>query len=216
LSYTQTAGLAVKGQSIFSADPQRQLLFTLTRENGQIKAVQKFPNSFLSGLAAGADCLWSTDLERMYQHNLDPDYSVRRSYSNPSQAPEAIYWHDGFLWVGDSRTATVSKYAAGDSLSLAKQYALPGVTPAGFYISENLLWILDPAENRIARYMLGPTLNLVDFLDLASWTPAGSRTTGFTVDASDLFLVTENPAELHLIGLKNLKRPAFQKENKIL
>ncbi|MBI4655953.1 MAG: hypothetical protein HY746_04295 [Elusimicrobia bacterium] len=206
LSYSRTAGLAVKYPYVFSIDPQRQLIFTIYQENGGIKSVKKFPNQNPTGLSFGDDHIWSSDGVNVYQHDMNSDYSVRRKFTNPGHNPGGLCWDSGFLWIGDSKTATISKYAAGSSLDLIKQYALPGIMPSDFYVSGDILWIPEPAGGKIIRYRAGPSLNKVDSIELSSWLSAGSRIAGFAAEESLLWVVTENPAELHRFDLKHLQK----------
>lgn len=206
LPWAQTGALAFQGSNIVTVDPQRQLLFTLATDGTGVRSEQKIQNALVSGLTFGNGCLWSSNAESgvIYQHDLNHEHTVRRAYANPDQNPSALYWDGTSLWASDARTETIYQYSAGDALTPVRQFTLPKVSPAGIYVSDNLLWIFDSITLKLYRYRMGITLTMTDSLDLSSRLPADSTVTGFSVDHSDLWLITEKPSGLHRFDLKSL------------
>ena len=205
LPWTQTGALAFQGSNLVTVDPQRQLLFTVATDGGGVRVVQKIQNTSVSGLTFGNGCLWSSNAGSgfIYQHNLDRDHTVRRAYANPDQNPSALYWDGTSLWASDARTETIYQYSLGDALTPVKQFTLPKVSPAGIYVSDDLLWVFDSITLKLYRYRMGIELTPMDSLDLSSRLPANSKVTGFSVEHSNLWLITEKPAALHRFDLRS-------------
>lgn len=207
LPYASTAGLANEKGVFSSIDPQRQLLFTFEFNQAKVKSVRKFSNPAASGLAKGAGSFWSTDAAGgyIYRHNIDKEYSISQTYANPDQSPSAIYWDGEYLWVSDLRTETIYQYSVNGSLVPTKQYTLPGIVPAGIHAANNVLWVLDAVSRKVYRYKTGALLTGLDWADLSPWLPSQGKATGFSADASAMWVITENPAALHRFDLKHLK-----------
>lgn len=205
LAYSDAAGLAVKDGVLVSADPKRRLLYTYSTDAVQVLSVQKSPDPAPTGLTWGDGCLWTADPESGAIHQHEPSqFEVRRTFANPERSPSALYWDGRRLWASDARTETVYQYAVGASLAPAAQHTLPGIVPVGFHLSEDLLWVFDALTRKVYRYRIGGLLTVQDSYDLSPWLPAASRAKGFTADKDDLWLVTENPAEIHRFDLKSL------------
>jgi len=206
LPYTEAAHLTLKDSLLFSIDTRRQLVFTISAENGDIQDIKKFPIPDVRGLAAGNNCLWSADGRFIYRHKADSGFEIQQTFSSPGGAPNAIYWDGEFLWVADFRSHAISQYATGDSLNLRKRYVLAGILPTGIYVSqEPLVWILNPDDNQILRYECRHAFQKRDFLDLNQYLPPGAIITGFTVKNPHLWIILANPAKLLRFELECLR-----------
>lgn len=210
LPYTNTSALAEKAGFLYTLDPKRGLLFTFGTGDLKVRSVQKFSNPALSGLALGEDSVWSSNAEagEVYQHYLDPVFSVRNTFSNPESRPTAVHWDGRHLWTSDRRTETISQYSVDAVLTPVRQYTLAGIAPAGIHVSRGLLWIADTLSRKVYRYELGSLLSVRDYFDLGEWLSPNCRVTGFAVGESHLWLITENPAELHRFRLDGLEAAA--------
>lgn len=206
IPYTDTAGLAVAGDALFSVDRKRQLLFSFSADGMRIKTVEQFPNPAVSGLALGEGCLWSTDADTgyIYQHELEWKHSVLRAYANPSRNPTAIYWDGQHLWVYHAKTETVFQFLVRDSLVPIEQYTLPGITPIGLYVKDGILWVYDANTHRVLRFRLGVLATPLDTADISPWLSTRSVVTGFAVGPSGLWLITQNPSEILRFEPKSL------------
>lgn len=199
LSYTNTTALTANDGMLYTLDPQRRLLFTFSADDMQIRAVQKFSRSSINGLAWANDYFWSTNAEagHIYEHAMDALSTIRKTYANPQSRPSAVYWDGKHLWVSDLRTETIYQYSVGDTLIPVKQFTLSGIVPAGIHHSENHLWILDAPTRTMHRYRIGGLLKLEESFDFSGWLPPECRVTGFAVDGSHFWLITQNPAATH-------------------
>ena len=62
----------------------------------------------------------------------------------------------------------------------------------------------DAATLEVRRYRVGPMLVPVDATPLAAWLPNKAQPTGFAVDGARLWVITENPVQLHRFEQKGL------------
>jgi len=193
--------LAVRDGKVYTLDPRRGLLFILSSDLMEVLEVRKFPNPAMSGLAWGRDFLWSTDARagRIYQHEHDSVFSLRKTFANPHHHPSAVYWDGKYLWTSDVRNQTIYQHTVGKALTLVGQYTLPGLSPVGLHRAGDLLWVFDGISRKVYRYRLGSLLSRHDAIDLDAWLPRHSQPTGFAVEGPHLWIVTENPAEVHVI-----------------
>lgn len=207
LPLSQSAGLSLKGATAYSADPARLLLYAIETQAGRVLSIRKFPSPGVSGLAWGANCLWSADAESgsIYQHDLDSTYSVRRVFANPERRPQALHWDGKALWVADAATETVYRYATGESLHALQQFALPGVFTAGIHVTGDVLWALDGWTRKVYRYRLKPIPVLLDVLETDAWLPSGGRVSGLAVEGSTLWIIAGSPEALHRFDLDRLR-----------
>ena len=210
LPYTNTSAIAEKAGLLYTLDPKRGLLFTFSEADLKVRSVQKFSNPALSGLALGEDSMWSTNSEagEVYEHYLDPVFSVRNTFSNKESSPSAVYWDGRHLWTGDRRTETISQFSVDGVLTPVRQYTLAGIEPAGIHVSEGLLWVADGLSRKVYRYELGSLLGVRDYFDLGERLSPNCKITGFAVGEPYLWLMTENPAELHRFRLEGLEAAA--------
>lgn len=199
LPFSHSALLAGDGRRLFTVDPVRSLLFTIDLPALKIGQIRRFPGGPPAGLAWGSVSLWSADpaAGRIVEHEADAGLAVRRAFANPESRPAALSWDGRHLWTSDARTETISQYAVGDALKVVRQYTLPGVDPIGLHVGGELLWVMDRATQRVLRYRPKSLLEAHDTLDFAAWLPPRSQVTGFTVQEGVVWLVTENPSEVH-------------------
>ena len=212
MSEPSTAGLAVKDGTLYTLDPTRGLLLAFAASQSELKvlAIRKFSGAAAGGLAWGEDCFWSTDPQngRIYQHRLDSAYTVMTTYANPESHPSAIAWDGRYLWTSDARTETILQYSVDRALTPARQYTLPGMVPVGIHLEGGALWVFDELSRKAYTYGLGGVLAARDSIDFRDRLPANCRVTGFAADGASIWIVTENPAEIHRFDLRRLKREA--------
>ncbi len=199
-------GLAFKEGKLYSVDAKRMLLFAFSEDGGQVTDISRIANPQLGGLSAGPGGFWSSEAAagRIHRHNSDKDHTVQRTYANANSSPAVIHWTGTSLWASDLRTETIYQYAVQDGLIPLRQYTLEGVRPVGIHVAQDLLWLFDAATLEVRRYRVGPMLVPVDATPLAAWLPNKAQPTGFAVDGARLWVITENPVQLHRFEQKGL------------
>jgi hypothetical protein len=205
-------GLVVRDGTLLTVDTDKQALVTMAADTGRIVSREKFPNPSLRGFTWGQGSFWSSDLESgfIYQHGPAEPHSLINAF--PTSRSISVLHHDGqTLWASDVRSEIVHRYfltgkAPDEKLSRQGEYPLPGIVVGGFYQADGVLWILDSLSRKVRRYRLGSggKLSLLDTIDLSPWLATNSEIAGFTVDASSLWLITDNPASLHRFDLPGL------------
>jgi len=222
LPLASTAGLAAKDGALYTLDPARGLLAAFTAAGSELKVIsmRMFSGAAAGALAWGEDCIWSTDAQngRILRHRLDADYTVATAYANAESRPTAVYWDGSHLWASDARTETILRYGVDGVLTPQRQYALPGMVPAGIRLEEGaargsgpkgaVLWVFDSLSRRAYAYGVDGMLAARDSIDFRGRLSPGCRVTGFAQDGGFIWIVTENPAELHRFDLRYLKREA--------
>lgn len=205
----RVAGLAIMQNRLIAADPERQLLLLINGDDGEISTVQKLANAALSGLASSSDHLWSaTKTGEVFEHNFDPDHSVRQEYDAQLRQGGPLYWDGQSLWICDFGSNSIRQYSVGDTLTLTKEFLVPGVTPAGLHVSNGQLWLIDGPSRKLMRYRVAAMLEPIDSLDLTRWLGPGAQPAGLAVNESTLWVVTDSPAVLHRFALEDLPMKA--------
>jgi len=201
---TRAAGLCLdrSGEHIFFADPQRQLLFTVSVAEKRVKSMQSFPSQGLKGLAFDGTVFWSADESSIYRHGLTGNYAVLGVY--PAGPDVYSISSDGKnLWAA-STGAGLTRYLAGESLAQEAVYSMPPGPTAGISVSDGKLWLLDPGSGKLSAYMLGAEPELLKTAGIKKLLPPG-KITGFSVAGDQLWVIAEDPAQLQHIQLKNVK-----------
>ncbi len=162
-------------------------------------SVHPVPNPALTGLARGENVLWTADASsgRIFELSPNPPYPLKRAYRSPGGAPHALFWDGTYLWTADRKTETIYQHTVGSSLRSVAEYGLSGVRVAGLYRAGDRLWVLDAASKKLDAYRIGRRLERLESWDLSSALSAGAEITGCAMDEDSVWVVTENPAELH-------------------
>lgn len=201
---TRAAGLCLdrSGEHVFFADPQRQLLFTVSVPEKRVKSMQSFPSQGLKGLAFDGTVFWSSDGTSIYRHGQTGNYAVLGVYA---AGPEvySISWDGKNLWSA-SAGAGLTRYSAGEALVQEAVYPMPAGPTAGISVSDGKLWLLDPGSGNLSAYLFGAEPELLKAAGIKRLLPRGGIS-GFSVAGDILWVVAEDPAELTRINLKNIK-----------
>lgn len=201
---TRAAGLCLDRDSrhIFFADPQRQLLFTVSVTEKRVKSMQSFPAQGLKGLAFDGTSFWSTDGTSIFRHGLAGSYAVL-GVNKAGPEVSSLSWDGENLWAA-SAGGRLTCYSARESLTQEAVYPLPDGRTAGISVSDGKLWLLDPESGKLSAYKLGVKPELLNEADIKSLLPVGAIS-GFSVAGEHLWVITAEPAELAPINLKSLK-----------
>lgn len=205
MPHTRAAGLCLgSGERLFFADPQRQLLFTVSAQDGQVKTVQGFHVVALTGLAFDGISFWSAGSGGIARHEAPGRYQPARSYPEAGSAIAALDWDGKYLWTAGPGSPLM-RYLPGERLIPSGSYTAPAAMSAGFHVAGENLYILDPSSARLRRYKIGAGIGPGSEAALGPFIPGKCRLAGFALDKSDLWLITENPPELRRIKLKRLR-----------
>jgi len=201
---TRAAGFCMDrdGANAFFADPQRQLLFTVSASEKRVTAMQSFPAHGLKGLAFDGTSFWSTDGSSIYRHSSSDGYAVAGTYK-AGPGVEFICWDGKDLWAA-SAGGKLTLYSAGETLAQKSVYAMPEGRTAGISVSDGKLWLLDPGSGKLYAYKPGARPELLNTADIRSLLPRGA-VSGFSVAGGYLWIISENPAELARIELDHIK-----------
>lgn len=201
---TRAAGLCLDrdGKHVFFADPQRQLLFSVSVPEKRVKSMQSFPAQGLKGLAFDGTSFWSTDGTSIFRHGLAGSYAVL-GVNKAGPEISSLCWDGKNLWAA-SAGGKLTRYAAGDALVQEAVYPLPEGRTAGISVSDGKLWLLDPESGKLSAYKLGVKPEFLDAADIKSKLPAGAIS-GFSVSGDHLWVITAEPAELARINLRSMK-----------
>lgn len=207
LPYSGAAGLCADPKTglLYTTDPARQLLFPISPDNGQLKTPQRFPAPGLKGLACGSDGhFWSSDGEALYRHNPANQNTVGKKYSIPGLRPGALYWDGRTLWAADPGRSTVDRFLPGEGFSSVGSFRVDGKLPAGIASARELLWVLDAVDMKVHRYPVSGGA-AADSLALEPLLPRGSRPSGLALAGEEMWLMTDNPAELRCFTIDGLR-----------
>jgi len=201
---TRAAGLCLDRDSkhVFFADPQRQLLFTVSVPEKRVKSMQSFPAQGLKGLAFDGTSYWSTDGTSIFRHGLTGNYAVLAVHK-AGPGVSSICWDGENLWAASAGGKLIC-YSAGEPLAQEDVYPMPDGRTAGISVSDGKLWLLDPESGRLSAYKLGIKPELLNAAEIKSLLPDGVIS-GFSVAGDQLWVITAEPAELAHINLKSMK-----------
>lgn len=206
LPLKSVVSLARREGTLYSFDRAAGQLAALDAATGAVISLKRFPNGSANGLAASSDRLWSADANGiLYEHRLEDDYPVRRTFANPNRRPSALHWDGAHLWIADARTNSLYEYTVGASLVPARQFTLPpGVAPVGLHVANGVVWVLDANGRAIRRFRARALLEPIDSMDLKPWIPAPATPTGMVVGEQALWISSDGPAELHRFDPRKL------------
>ena len=207
LPNTRAAGLCLSAASdrLFFADPQRQLLFTLSGADGQVKSVQSFPAEGLKALAYDGAFFWSANGRSLFRHALGAHYAVEKTFDEAGRGTYSLYWDGKYLWTGGEPGGKLSRYLPADMGTPDWVFSMPPVDSAGIAVEDGFLWSLDPSTKKLGVYRLAPTLELVREANLSKLLGGKAAVSGFTMDKERVWVITEGPPELRLLLRKAIK-----------
>jgi hypothetical protein len=199
---TRAAGLcaAPDGRTLYFADPQRQLLFSLAVPDGRVISVQAFHSPDLKALAYDGASFWSSDGKAVYRHGPEAGYPAAAAYK---QAAGAGYLcSDGkSLWAAGEKGG-LARYSAGAALSTQAVYSLPDEHITGLSCGGGNLTAFQPESGRLLYYKAGDIGRPEAGPDLRRWLPRKGEVAGFALAGGYAWFVTENPPQLVRIDLK--------------
>lgn len=197
---TRAAGLCLdpEGRRVFFADPQRQLLFTVSAADGRVASVQSFPAAGLKALAYDGSVFWSSDGKALARHGQAGGYAALGTYTGGGGA--LLGWDGGKLWAAGADGKLVS-YAAGDPPVRDGEYPMPAGRAAGMSVADGKLRLFFPESGKIVVYKIGSRPELLEELDLKRLLPAGEAA-GFAMSGGQAWFVTETPPQLLRINPK--------------
>lgn len=206
LPYESSQGFSLRNGRMYSVDISRMLLYSISPEDGSVLSVHPIPNKSLTGIAAGADSVWTSDADSGHVFKLDsmPPYLIRKVYQASDFSPARIYYDGNFLWSADLKKATLMKLRPEEELRVMAQYHIPDAAPSGFSIYDKRVWVLDQASLVLTAYRLGKTLEATESWDLSWYFDADSKITGFALDAQSVWIQTADSAVIHRIDFKTL------------
>ncbi|OGS52172.1 MAG: hypothetical protein A3J79_14210 [Elusimicrobia bacterium RIFOXYB2_FULL_62_6] len=194
-----------KTGNLYTADPVRQLLFSVSADGGRVTSVDRFPAPGLKGLACGPEgFFWSSDGEAIYKHAAGKQNSISRKYAVPGLRPDALYWDGRTLWAADSERMSVDRFLPGDRFSSIGSIRVPGKDFTGLAADDDTLWVLDAAEMKVYRCRL-PGGENPETLALGPLLPKGARAAGLAVAGGEMWILTDKPAELRRYSLSGLR-----------
>lgn len=200
-------GLAYHNGRWLSVDWAESRIFEFKPGSG-LTFLRNFPNSFTTGLSAGAGSLWSIDAfnRRCYRH--DPEsFAIRASFTTPGPSPSAVHWDGDSLWLADKQTRRAYKYLniRGSAITLV-QYQLLEKEPVGLWRTDKLLWVLDRAAKTVRRYRVEGDKGLVpeDTLQLSGWLPDKTRPAGMALTGPEVWILTESPCMIYRFALSRI------------
>lgn len=201
---TRAAGLCTDqdGSHVYFADPQRQLLFTVSVLEKRVKSMQSFPSQGLKSLAFDGASFWSSDGTSVYRHGTTGNYAVLGVYKTGAEVL-FISWDGKNLWAALSG-GKLARYSAGESLVQDGVYPMPGGRTAGISVSGGKLWLLDPVSGKLSSHKPGVKTELLSSADVKSLLPRGDIS-GFCVAGDHAWVISGDQSQLVRIDLKLVK-----------
>lgn len=201
---TRAAGLCTDqdGSHVYFADPQRQLLLTVSVREKRVKAMQSFPSHGLKSLAFDGASFWSSDGTSVYRHGATGNYAVLGVYKTGVEVL-FISWDGKDLWAALSG-GKLARYSAGGALVQDGVYPMPGGRTAGISVSGGKLWLLDPVSGKLSSHKPGVKTELLSSADIKSLLPRGDIS-GFCVAGDHAWVISGDQSQLVRINLKLVK-----------
>jgi len=186
------------GGALYFADPERQLLFSVSNDRGQVLWVKGFPAAGLRSLAFDGSGFWSSDGKALYRHEAAAGYEAVKKYQTDGSA-DFLCW-DGAALYGLSSEGAFTVFSGGRSAEIGRL----GLRPAAVSCGEGRLWLLGQ-DGRLREYDLsGGSPAPLRHADIARYMPEG-LTDGLTVQGEALWLSGGRPPELRKVEISKLK-----------
>ena len=191
----QISGLAWDGSRIWSCDFGTDKIYkhNATNPNNIDTEYAYLGGATPYGLTWDGSNLWScdssTNLGKIYKHNMDATLSIAATYNAPSNYPSGLTWDGATIWSCDYLTNKIYKHNMDGTLSVAATYDASVDSIKGLAWDGDHIWCCDDAQNRICKYNKDITI------DFSYHQGSGLR--GLTWDGGHIWLCDSDNDEIY-------------------